>query len=71
MAEEKISFKEITEKDKKLLKKYGWKSMATKTGYAWFGGKSHSVLAEYIDPENVDNFEDLDFLVVGWRVCYE
>ena len=68
MAEEKISFKELTEKDKKLLKKYGWKSFDTKTGYAWFGGKSHYPLVDYL-PEKAlkDNLEDLDFLVVGWR----
>ena len=38
-------------------------------GGAWFGGKSHYKLADYIPKEVFDkkNFEDLDFLVLGWR----
>ena len=73
MAEEKIRFKELTEKDKKLLKKYGWKSLDTQTGYAWFGGKTHHPIADHLPEKTLEkhNFEDLDFLVVGWRVCYE
>jgi hypothetical protein len=33
-------------------------------GGAWFGGKSHSALADYIPKEK--NLEDIDFLVMGW-----
>ena len=43
-----------------------WKPMLTKDGGAWFGGKTHSVLAKYVDQEDAENFEDLDFLVVGY-----
>ena len=56
--------KSITE-----IRKKGWKPMESEEGLAWFGGKSHQSLAEWL-PEKVlknKNFEDIDFLVVGWR----
>lgn len=45
--------------------------MDTKDGHAWFGGKSHYSLAESLPKEATENceFEDIDFLVVGWRKC--
>tara|TARA_R100000808_G_C2072481_1_gene99446 strand:+ start:314 stop:517 length:204 start_codon:yes stop_codon:yes gene_type:complete len=49
-----------------LRKEGGFKPMETKTGNAWFGGKTHSVLAKYVDPNDAENFEDLDFLVIGY-----
>ena len=53
---------------KKLLKRSGWKLMETKDGCAWFGGKSHHTLAEYLPSDALKHsHEDLDFLVVGWR----
>tara|TARA_R100000697_G_scaffold110490_1_gene126931 strand:- start:281 stop:475 length:195 start_codon:yes stop_codon:yes gene_type:complete len=51
----------------KMLKRKGWKPMETKDGCAWFGGKTHSVLAEFVDSNEIENFEGLDFLVVGWK----
>ena len=58
--------KQTMEDFKKILPKLGWKPLATKTGDAWFGGKTHSFLADYVDPDDAENFEDLDFLVVGY-----
>jgi len=49
-----------------LRKEGGFKPMESKNGYAWFGGKTHSVLAEYVNQDDAENFEDLDFLVVGY-----
>ena len=42
--------------------------MNTKDGTAWFGGKSHYRLADYIeDPEKDDRpLEDIDFLVIAY-----
>ena len=46
----------------------GWKPMETKDGCAWFGGKTHSTLADYLPEEALEhNYEDLDFLVTAWR----
>ena len=38
-------------------------------GGAWFGGKSHYKLADYVPSKVFDkaNLEDIDFLVLGWR----
>ena len=55
----------------KLIKKKGWKPMDTcRVGGAWFGGKSHYTLADYVPSEVFDkaDLEDIDFLVLGWRV---
>lgn len=53
---------------KELLKRSGWKLMDTEDGCAWFGGKSHYSLADYLPQLALKNqIEDLDFLVVGWR----
>ena len=49
-----------------LRKEGGFKPLANKNGYAYFGGKTHSVLAEHVDPDDAENFEDLDFLVIGY-----
>ena len=49
-----------------LRKKGGFKPMHNKSGYAFFGGKTHSVLADHVDPDDVEDFEDLDFLVIGY-----
>lgn len=54
----------------KLIKKKGWQPMETSAvGGAWFGGKSHHVLADYVPDQVFDkaNLEDIDFLVLGWR----
>lgn len=52
----------------KLLKSSGWKPMETKDGCAWFGGKGHHTLSEYLPDDALKhNHEDIDFLVVGWR----
>lgn len=54
----------------KLIKKKGWQPMDTKeVGGAWFGGKSHYKLADYVPSKVFDkaNLEDIDFLVLGWR----
>ena len=52
----------------KHLEKNGWIPMNTKDGTAWFGGKSHYKLADYIkDPEEDDRLlEDIDFLVIAY-----
>ena len=54
----------------KLIKKKGWQPMETKgIGGAWFGGKSHYKLDDYVPSKVFDkaNLEDIDFLVLGWR----
>jgi len=48
-----------------IIKK-GWTPLSSKDGSAWFGGKTHSTLAEYLPEEFADtDFQDIDFLVVG------
>ena len=49
---------------------YGWKSLETKDGYAWFGGKHHSGLFDCLPEKVIENhsLEDIDFLVCGWQV---
>ena len=45
-----------------------WQPMDSKDGVAWFGGKNHYQLADYLPEEALEhNHEDLDFLVIGWR----
>jgi len=49
------------------MQKKGWKPMQSEDGCAWFGGKTHSTLADYLPEEALEhNHEDLDFLVIGW-----
>ena len=58
---------EIIKKFQKVIAKHGWKPMKTNNvGGAWFGGRSHSALTDYIPSEKAENFEDIDFLVMGW-----
>ena len=62
----------MNDKDiEEYYKKSGWNMMDTKDGHAWFGGKSHYSVAESLPKEATENceFEDIDFLVVGWRKC--
>lgn len=64
----------LTKKEEKIMKdfmgmmrKKGWKPMQSEDGCAWFGGKTHSTLADYLPEEALEhNHEDLDFLVIGW-----
>ena len=50
------------------IREGGWKPMESKDGCAWFGGKTHSILADYLPEEALEhNHEDLDFLVTAWR----
>jgi hypothetical protein len=48
-----------------MIQRKGWETFNSVDGTAWFGGKSHSTLLQYI-PEEDGNLEDYDFLVVGW-----
>tara|TARA_X000001382_G_C3103537_1_gene157523 strand:+ start:520 stop:714 length:195 start_codon:yes stop_codon:yes gene_type:complete len=60
----------IKDKDiQKYYKSLGWKPFDTTDGHTWFGGKSHYPIAEFLPEEAMENvnFEDIDFLVVGWR----
>ena len=70
----------MTEEDKKIakafiamIKRNGWKPMQAKNGLAWFGGKTHKQLADYLPKEDLENhwYEDIDFLVVGYRTEWE
>lgn len=66
----------MTDEDKKIVKDYqdfvrrmGWNIFDSQEGVAYFGGKTHRALADYL-PEGVleeTDFEDLDFLVIGWQ----
>ena len=49
------------------LKKHNWHSLETKDGFAWFGGKSHYILAIWIDLKEDESLEDIEFLVCGFR----
>ncbi len=55
--------------DIKDIRKEGWKPLQSEQGLAWFGGKSHQQLSEWLPDEVLEDedFEDIDFLVVGWR----
>jgi hypothetical protein len=69
----------MTEEDKKdeeiinafidMIKRKGWEPMEAEDSMAWFGGKTHYQLSDYLPEEAIDkhNHEDIDFLVVGWR----
>jgi len=42
--------------------------MSTSNGNAWFGGKTHTTLADYLPEEALKyNLEDIDFVVCGWQ----
>tara|TARA_Y100001973_G_C5010200_1_gene237981 strand:+ start:252 stop:617 length:366 start_codon:yes stop_codon:yes gene_type:complete len=61
-------FPQLSTKDiNKIVEKHGWKPMDTKDGLAWFGGKSHSCLGDHIAEDLIEDFENIDFLVAGWR----
>tara|TARA_E500000081_G_scaffold123084_1_gene128627 strand:- start:22 stop:234 length:213 start_codon:yes stop_codon:yes gene_type:complete len=67
---DKLTDDEINEAYFKMLKRNGWKPMDTPTGRAWFGGESHVPILDYVPEKAFKNdcsYEDLDFLVVGWR----
>tara|TARA_R100001509_G_C4674947_1_gene151480 strand:- start:110 stop:313 length:204 start_codon:yes stop_codon:yes gene_type:complete len=61
--------KEITKAFIAMIKRNGWKPMKSEDGLAWFGGKTHYQLLDYLPKKAIDshNHEDIDFLVVGWR----
>ena len=64
---------EISKAFMKMLKtKTLWKPMESENGSAWFGGKSHHPIAEYLPDGTLDkhDFRDIDFLVVGWQARY-
>ena len=42
----------LTKEQLDKIKKQGWKTLDTKDGTAWFGGKSHKELAKYISSNN-------------------
>ena len=52
-----------------MIKRKGWEPMKAEDSMAWFGGKTHYQLADYLPKKAMDNcnHEDIDFLVVGWR----
>ena len=56
----------LSNKQLKELKKNNWTPMETKDGTAWFGGKTHNSLANYISKDEIENFQDIDFLVIAW-----
>ena len=58
----------LTKEQIDRMKEQGWKTLDTKDGTARFGGKSHKELAKYISSNDIDNFEDLDFLVIGYAL---
>ena len=60
--------KQTMEDFKKLLPKLGWKPLETEDGGAWFGGKSHYTLADHLPKDCDSNLEDIDFLVMGYRL---
>jgi hypothetical protein len=49
-----------------IYRRNNWTPMETKDGTAWFGGKTHNSLADYISKDEIENFEDVDFLVIAW-----
>jgi hypothetical protein len=55
---------EIIEKFQKVMAKHGWKPMKTSNvGGAWFGGRSHSALADYIPSKKAENFEEIILMI--------
>jgi hypothetical protein len=61
MAKKRLTIKQIRDS--------GWKPLATYDGTAWFGGRKHTQLAEYLPDKAFKDteFEDIDFLVIGWK----
>ena len=61
MAKKRLTIKQIRDS--------GWKPLATNQGTAWFGGRTHNQLSEYLPDEALKDteFEDIDFLVIGWK----
>jgi len=57
----------LTEKQLSEIAEAGWKPLLGKTGVAWFGGKTHSTLANSIPCDDLEHFEDVDFLVVAYK----
>lgn len=53
----------------KMRSEGDWEPMLTRNGVAWFGGKGHQQLSRWLPDEALEetDFEDIDFLVVGWR----
>ena len=53
----------------KQIRNLCWKPLATDQVTAWFGGKTHNQLSEYLPDEALKDteFEDIDFLVIGWK----
>ena len=53
----------------KMRKQGEWEPMDSEFGVAWFGGKGHQQLSEWLPDEVLEDtdFEDIDFLVFGWR----
>ena len=52
----------MTEKDKEItkafidmIKRKGWKPMKAEDSMAWFGGKTHYQLADYLPKKAMDN----------------
>ena len=42
--------------------------METEDGTAWFGGKTHNSLANYISKDEIENFQDIDFFSIASNV---
>ena len=57
----------LTDEQLSDIAKGGWKPLSGKTGVAWFGGKTHTTLANQVPSEDLENFEDLNFLVVAYQ----
>jgi len=57
----------LTDKQLSEIAQAGWKPLLGKTGVAWFGGKTHSTLANQVSAEDLEHFEDLNFLVVAYQ----
>ena len=57
----------LTDKQLSEIAEAGWKPLLGKTGVAWFGGKTHTTLANLVPSEDLENFEDLNFLVVAYQ----
>ena len=57
----------LTDKQLSEIAQAGWKPLLGKTGVAWFGGKTHSTLANQVSADDLQNFEDLNFLVVAYQ----
>ena len=60
--------RKIVEDYQNLIRRKGWNTFDSLEGVAWFGGKTHRALADYLPVGLLEetNFEDLDFLVIGW-----